>query len=289
VRVIAPSSPFDVAEFEAGVARLATRYRVSFDPSIFARRGFLAGDDARRRAELEAAIEDPSVDAIVAVRGGYGAMRIVAGIDPARLSARPRVLVGLSDVTALHALWARAGVSSIHGAMVTALGRAPEALVERWFAALEGAPPAPVGGLVHLAGPRVTAEGPLLGGNLTLLAAMVGTPLAMPLAGAILFLEEIGEAPYRIDRMLTQLRLSGALDEIAGVVLGTFTRCDPRADGTTALETVRERLDELGVPVLAGIPAGHDEEGIELPFGAPVAIDARRGVVTFLRGAVSPG
>lgn len=288
MRVIAPSSPFDREAFARGIALLGARYHVSFDPSIFERKWFFAGDDARRRAELEAAIDDPDVEAIFGARGGYGAMRILSGIDPARVAARPRVLVGLSDLTLLHALWAKARVCSIHGAMVTALPRTPPAIRQRLFAALEGAPPPPIERLTHLAGPRAVVEGPLLGGNLSLLAAATGTPLAMPLAGAILFLEDVGEAPYRIDRMLTQLLLAGALDRVAGVVLGTFTRCGPGRDGPTALEIAQDRLGVLGVPVLAGIPAGHEDDAIELPFGVEARLDPQRGVVTFRRAAVAP-
>lgn len=289
--MIAPSSPFDMEDFERGVDRLRARYRVTYAPEIASRRGFLAGDDARRLAELEAALDAPDVDAIVAARGGYGAMRIAGAIEPARVAARPRLLVGLSDVTALHALWARAGISSLHASMCTALARASEPALARWIASLESsAPPPPIDtGLRAIGTPRTPlAEGPLLGGNLALLAAMTGTPLAPPLDGAILFLEDVGEAPYRVDRMLTQLSLSGALARVAGVIVGAFTRCHPGPDGTTADDVLAERLATLGVPVLAGVPSGHLDDPLELPFGAPVRIDTTRCVVTFLRAAVAP-
>lgn len=288
MRVIAPSSPFDMQDLERGVDRLRARYRVTHEPGIGARQGFLAGDDARRLAELERAIDDPEVDAIVAARGGYGAMRIASAIDPARVAARPKLLVGLSDITALHALWARAGVRSLHASMGTALGRASNAAYARWIAAVEGAHPAPIESLEPIGPVRRTTEGPLLGGNLALLAAMTGTPLAPPLDGAILFLEDVGEAPYRLDRMLTQLALAGTLDRVAGVLLGTFTRCDARADGTTAPQVLRERLGGLRVPVLSGVPSGHGDEPLELPFGSTARIESERGVVTFLPGGLAP-
>lgn len=283
VRVIAPSSPFDMDPFARGVERLRARYRVTHDEAIGTRHGFLAGDDARRRRELEDAIDDPDVHAIVAARGGYGAMRVLAGIDPARVRAARKLLVGFSDVTAIHALWARARVCSIHGSMVASLGRLPERSVARWVAAIEGAAPPPLEGLLPIA--PGTAEGPLLGGNLALLSAMVGTPLLPSLEGAVLFLEDVGEAPYRIDRMLTQLLLSGALEGLVGVAIGQLTRC---GEGGAALEVVAERLGGLGVPVVAGVPAGHVDDPLELALGATARIEGNRGVVTFLQGAVAP-
>lgn len=267
-------------DFERGVERLRARYRVSHDPRIGAADRYLAGDDARRRDELARAIADPDIDAILAARGGYGAMRFAAEIDPAAIARDPKVLVGFSDVTALHALWARAGVCSIHGSMAAGLARLPEASVARWMAALEGEPIPPIEGLRTIA-PGVR-EGRVLGGNLALLSAMVGTPLFPSLEGAILFFEDVGEAPYRIDRMLTQLLLSGSLDGLAGVAIGALTRCGPGPDGSTAIEAIEERLGPLGVPIVAGIASGHIDDPIEIPLGVMARIDGDRGVVTFL-------
>lgn len=283
IRVIAPSSPFDSDAFERGVSRLRERYRVTFSNDIHARSGFLAGDDARRRKELEDAIDDPSVEVIVAARGGYGAMRAAERLDPLRITNHPKWLVGLSDITALHALWARAGVASVHASMMSALSSLSEDAFARWCAALEGVAPPPLEGLHVLKRAGGTVMGTLLGGNLSILAAMIGTPLAPCLDGAILFLEDVGEAPYRVDRMLTQLKLSGALAGIAGILLGTFTRCDSAHDEISVLTVLEERLTPLNVPILAGIPSGHNPEPLELRFGAPAKIDADRGVVTFPR------
>lgn len=272
-------------DFERGVERLRARYDVRFASSIGARHGFLAGDDARRRDELTRAIDDPELDAILVTRGGYGAMRILDGIDPARVAAHPKLFVGFSDLTAIHALWARARVCSIHGSMVGGLGRLAPSSVERWIAIVEGAPPPAIEGLEAVAGG--IAEGRLLGGNLALLAAMVGTALFPPLDGAILFLEDVGEPPYRIDRMLTQLILSRALDGVVGVAVGAFTRCNAGPDGTSGEDVVRERLRTLGVPVVTGIDSGHVDDPVELPFGATTRIDGDRGAVTFLHGALA--
>lgn len=274
-------------DFARGVDRLRARYRVSHDHAIGERHGYLAGDDARRLRELEAAIDDPDVDAIVAARGGYGAMRIAARIDPARVAARPKLLVGFSDVTALHALWARAGVASLHASMVAALGRGSDATLARWIEAVEGrGTPPRLEGLAAIGSARGEAEGMVVGGNLALLAAMTGTPLAPSLEGAILFVEDVGEAPYRVDRMLTQLRLSGALDRVAGVLVGTFTRCAPGPEGTTVDDVLEERLSDLGVPVLGGLPCGHVDDPLELPLGARARLDGTQRCVTFLQHSV---
>ena len=193
IQVVAPSSPFPVDEFERGVERLRARYDVRYDPAIVTRSGYFAGDDDRRARELLAAIADDQVHAIVAARGGYGATRLLPRLEVAHVASHPKLLVGFSDVTALHALWARAGLQSMHGAMVAGLGRAPEAQVERWCAAAEGAPPPPLRGLRAIAGGR--GSGPLLGGNLAVLTALVGTPYAPPLAAACFSWRTSANAP----------------------------------------------------------------------------------------------
>ncbi len=279
IAVIAPSSPFDAEAFAKGVARLRTRYEVRHDPRILDRSGFLAGDDTRRLRELGAALEDDSVDAIVAARGGYGATRLLARLDPARLRARPKLLVGFSDITALHALWARAAVASVHGSMVATLGNASDALFTRWLDAVEGRGPARVGNLQSVVAGR--SEGVLAGGNLTVLTALIGTPHFPSLEGAVLFLEDVGERPYRIDRMLTTWRNAGAFRGVRAVVLGAFEKAEPGEDGVSAAEVLAERLRELGIPVAAGLPAGHLDDNLELPLGTRVTLDADSGELFF--------
>ncbi|MFW6067564.1 MAG: S66 peptidase family protein [Myxococcota bacterium] len=283
--MVAPSSPFDREAFERGVARLGQRYQMRYGEALFERRGFLAGSDDRRANELLRALRDPEVDAVVAARGGHGATRILPRIDAGEVRRACKLLVGFSDVTALHAVWARAGVRSIHGPMVAALGRAEAAVVERWEAAVEGRLPEPLDGLEPVREGR--AEGPLVGGNLAVLAALAGTPYAPPVAGCVLFLEDVGERPYRVDRMLTTLRLAGWLDRVAGIVVGSFHDSPPGPDGVTVEQVLREALSEAPVPVLMGVPAGHADDNLELPLGAPVRIDASAGRLTFLEPAVT--
>ncbi len=284
--MIAPSSPFDAASFEVGVARLRTRYEVTFGAGLHERNGYFAGDDARRLAELRTALADPGIDAIVAARGGYGAARLLARLSVDEIRAARKLLVGFSDITALHALWARAGVRSLHATMVCGLGRDShdDAQRARWVRAAEGEIPSQVRDLRSLTPSRKAVSGRLLGGNLAVLASLVGTPHLPDLAGTVLFLEDIGERPYRLDRMVTQLRLAGLLDRVAGIVLGTFTDCAPGKDGVTAEDAIAGCLTGLDVPVLTGVPTGHVDDNLELPFGARVVVDPAAGTLAFLEG-----
>lgn len=282
IRVIAPASPFPAEDFARGVARLEERYQVSYSPSIRAREGFLAGDDARRLAELRTALQDPDVDAIVAARGGYGVTRLLPYLSIDDIREARKLLVGFSDLSALHASFQRAGLRSLHGSMVAGLGRASETELARWIAAVEGEPPAPFEGLETIAGG--VAEGPLVGGNLAVLCALIGTPHAPPLDGAVLLLEDVGERPYRIDRMLTTLRQAGWLHRVAAIALGEFTACEAGPDGREITDVLHERLGDLGIPVVGGLPSGHGDENVELPLGAPARVSA--GHLSFLEGCV---
>ncbi len=284
VAVVAPAGPVPRESFAAGSEILGARYQLVHSQRIFDRHGFLAGEDAARRGELQAALDDASVRAVICARGGYGLMRIVAHLDASRWRAAPKPIVGFSDVTVLHAWAAAAGVVSVHGPVVTQLGKLPPEDAQSLFALLESpAPPPPVAGLRALVPGR--AEGPLIGGNLEMLASLAGTKYAPSLEGAILFLEETGERPYRIDRTLTQLQLAGAFDRITGVLLGDLIGCAEKdGSGPSAEEVILERVTHLGVPVLAGAPFGHGVRNLSLPHGARVRLEA--DTLTFLEGAV---
>jgi muramoyltetrapeptide carboxypeptidase len=272
VAVVAPSSPFPRAELWQGLAWLRTRYRLRLGAGLFAREGFLAGSDARRAAEVARAMSDPAVKAIAVARGGYGAMRILDELPWEELSRRPKWLVGFSDVTALHVMAWRAGVTSVHGPNITGLGRAASASTRAaWIGALErpAAPRAWRGLRVLRAG---QATGPIVGGNLALVHAMAAAGrLAVP-EGAILALEDVTEAPYRVDRMLTSLQLGGQLARASAIVFGGFDRCPPGPDGRTVDEVLEERTRALGVPVLAGAPFGHGAENEAFVVGGPARV-----------------
>ena len=200
-------------------------------PHAYDRHGFLAGTDALRAADLNAAFADPQVRGVVCTRGGYGAQRVVDAIDMAAVRRDPKVVVGFSDITALQlALWRGARLATVHGPGASwSDERTPPASAESLRAALMTAEPVVVkrDDAEATAPVRVpgAAPGPLLGGNLCLLTSSVGTHDMPDLTGAILLLEDVGEAPYKVDRMLTQLRRGGALDGVAGVAVGQFTDC----------------------------------------------------------------
>jgi muramoyltetrapeptide carboxypeptidase len=271
VAIVAPAGPVPREPFAAGRKILEERYALVHDERVFERNGFLAGSDEARLAELDRALDDSQVRAIVCARGGYGLMRILERLDARKLQEDPKWIVGFSDVTALHAWALRAGVESIHGPVVTQLGALPADDAQALIALLERGEAAPIDGLRAIRAGR--AEGPLVGGNLEMITRLVGTPWSMNLDGAILVLEEVGERPYRVDRQLTQLELSGALSRVAAVVLGDFTDCLEK-DGSSTVEAVlEERLSRLGIPVVAGAPVGHGKRNRALRLGAPAILD----------------
>jgi muramoyltetrapeptide carboxypeptidase len=273
VAVVAPSGPFDADEVWRGLAWLRTRYRLRMSAALFSRKGYLAGSDERRAAELRAAMLHPEVKAIVCARGGYGAMRILDALPWDEFAARPKWIVGFSDITALHLRALARGIACVHGPNVAGLGRDASPWVkDRWLAALER----PTARNVWR-GLRVVrsgaAEGVLVGGNLALVHAMCAAGLVHLPAGTILALEDVTERPYRIDRMLTALRLSEHSRQLAGVVLGGFSECDPAKDDVSVDEVLDEWGRALGVPVVAGAPFGHIANNEAFVLGAHARID----------------
>lgn len=290
IRVIAPSGPVPREAFAAGIAVLRGRYDVRHDDGVFAREGYLAGPDERRLAELTAALAEPDNRAIVMARGGYGLLRLLPFVDVAALVKRPRPIVGFSDGTALLALAARAGVAAIHGPVVTQLANLGAADQRALFERLETPGPGLLlDGLDGLIPGRV--RGPLLGGNLEMFSRLIGTPYLPDLAGAILFFEDLGERPYRIDRLLAHLDLAGVFGAAAGVVVGDFSGCrepEPtRAESPTAEEVLADRLGRLPIPVALGGAFGHGTRNCALPYGTLCELDTAAGTLTALEGAVS--
>ncbi len=276
VRVVAPSSPFDVRLVWRGLGWLSQRYRVRFDRGIFSRRGYLAGDDERRRSELCAALEEPGVDAIVCARGGYGISRYAHQVEWSLLRRRPRWIVGFSDVTTLHVEAASVRVASLHACHVTALGRSDARCRDALLDVLERpAVPRTLKGLESWRDGG--AHGRLVGGNLALLHACAAAGrLRLPPQG-VLLIEDIGERPYRIDRMLTTLVTGGHLATVAAVLVGDFIDCETAPDGTSVEQVLRERLSLLGVPVVAGAPVGHGPQNVPMVLGAPTRVTAAHG------------
>lgn len=273
VALVAPASPFDRQELFRGLAWLRTRYRIRASAHVLDREGYLAGSDARRAKELGDAMTDPEVDAIICARGGYGAMRVLDDLPWRGFVERPKWLAGFSDVTALHLAANASGVATIHAPNVTGLGRTitPSerlALID----ALEGRPAEPWRALDVIR--TGSARGPVIGGNLALVAAMAAADRLVVPDGAILVLEDITEKPYRVDRMLTALLLGGHLARAGAIVFGGFTQCDPGPDGVTVEHVLRDRTATLSVPVLAGAPFGHGAPNRAFVLGGDGVVDS---------------
>lgn len=284
VAVVAPSGPVAEDRLAAGLDILRGW---DLEPVVqphaldrHGRLGYLAGTDADRAADLQRAWCDPDVAAVLCARGGYGAQRMVDLLDWAALrAAGPKVLVGFSDVTALHrAFAARLGLVTLYGPAAAGVDfvkntRAQEHLRATLFApetvrTIAAGRPALVPG---------RARGVTLGGCLSLLAADVGTPLAPVARGGLLLLEDVGEAPYRVDRLLTQLVRAGQLDGVAGIGLGSWADCGPYEELRAVFA---DRLGPLGVPVLEEIGFGHCDAALTVPFGVPAELDATAGTLT---------
>ncbi|MEU3840504.1 LD-carboxypeptidase [Streptomyces sp. NPDC028635] len=292
VAVVAPSGPVPEERLQAGLDVLrGWDLDPVVAPHVLDRHGdfdYLAGTDADRAADLQAAWCDPAVDAVLCARGGYGAQRIADLLDwDAMAAAGPKVFVGFSDITALHEAFAtRLGLVTLHGPMAAGIdfvknARAQEHLRATLFAP-ETARTITSGGAALVAG---RARGVLLGGCLSLLAAELGTPHARPSArGGLLCLEDVGEEPYRLDRCLTQLLRSGWLDGVRAVLLGSWERCGPY-ERVRALLT--DRLGGLGVPVAEEFGFGHGPGALTIPFGVPAELDTAAGTLTLDEPALS--
>jgi muramoyltetrapeptide carboxypeptidase len=290
VAVVAPAGPVPLERLDAGLAvleswgldvRLMEHARGTDE-----RFGYLAADDAARAADLTQAWCDPDVRAVFCARGGYGVQRMVDLLDWASLAAAgPKVLVGFSDVTALHqAFAARLGLSTIHGPVVSSLGggdhESREHLRTLLFEPVAGASLTSAPGLPLVPG---RAEGVLVGGNVALLAAEVGTRNSLRATASIAVLEEVGEEQYRLDRLFTQLLRTGWFDGVRGIVLGDFTDC---ASPEAVQDLVMDRMAPLGVPVLWGAAIGHEQRNLAFPFGVPATLDADAGTLVLREAAL---
>lgn len=283
VSIVAPSGPFDRAAFQRGLDLIAARYRPVFDEGLFGSERYLAGSDERRLAELSLALSTPDTRAVFCARGGYGALRLLARLG---LPEVHKPLVGFSDVTALHSALQAAGRVSVHGPVVTHLGSLGPGAAEPLFELLERPDARPVlSGRPVVAGPAV--EGVVVGGNLSVLTRLVGTPFMPPLDDAILFFEDVGERPYRLDRMWQHLALSGAFSRVRGLALGGFEDCDEPGGGWTAMDVLQDLARAQRLPCVAGLPVGHGKVNQSFPLGARARLDAEAGTLTFLQGAVA--
>lgn len=278
IGLIAPAGPATLDVEKAGQWMRARGHELRIFPGVYERDGYLAGSDAVRLRDLHAAFADPEIDAIFCLRGGYGTPRLLDSLDFNLLRANPKPFVGYSDITALHlAITRHAGFVTFHGPMLNAdlLGDKQQPTESSLLSMLRGQLSAG-SVLTHpVAYPLTTIEpgiacGPLLGGNLSMIAAVMGTDYEIDADGIILFIEDVNEPLYRIDRLLTHLRLAGKLAHIAGVLVGDMAGVD-----NAALERLlKQTFEPLCIPVLSGWRSGHCDPNLTLPMGARVRLDA---------------
>jgi muramoyltetrapeptide carboxypeptidase len=301
ISVIAPAGPVNRERMGRALARIEERgFRIKMHGDIFRSRGYLAGDDAKRADELMAAFSDQETTAVWCARGGYGVARILNLVDFDLIRRNPKVFIGFSDITLLHvAIQQRTGLLTFHGpnlqdgfgkpediplanesALWRAVMEASEQSAERASAYAIDYSEIPAANLRTIRSGKTT--GSLIGGNLAVICGVMGTPFEIETAGRILFLEDISERLYRIDRYLSQLTLAGKLSQAAGVLLGDFSYEDgDHAESEADLVGLfHEYLSPLAMPVLAGFPAGHEQFNLTLPMGALVSLDADQKCIT---------
>ena len=280
IALVAPASPFERTQFDAGVAELRRLgFDAVYDESVFDRQPLTAGSAATRARALMAAFERPDADAVMAVRGGYGSVETLPLLDADRIRRSRRAFIGYSDLTTVHAyLGGVAGLASVHGSMLEGrFGQGPEHYDAASF--LGSVSEQPLGELMP-DGLEVLkpgeATGPVVGGTLTQLLASLETPYAFrPPDGHVLFLEDVGERPYRVHRMLTQWRLSGRFASTAALIFGQFPKCEEPGGGVTVLDVIRECTTGFSGPVLFRFPSGHTTTPtVSIPFGVRTRVVA---------------
>jgi muramoyltetrapeptide carboxypeptidase len=273
-----------------------------FSAHVSDKYGYLAGQDRDRAEDVNAMFRRKDVDGIIAIRGGWGCLRMIPYLDYAMIRRHPKIIMGYSDITTiLNAIYTRTGLITFHGpvALSTYNEYTNEYLKKAIFTAKPiGRVEQPPAGddekddrtVVSLGKGR--GSGPLVGGNLSLIVTTLGTPYEIDLKGKVLFVEDVGEEPYRIDRMLTHLWVTGHLKKLAGIVFGKFTNCVPKKDNPeystsfTVDELLRERITPLGIPAISGVNIGHIKNKVTMPIGARATVDADAKTLTITEAAV---
>jgi muramoyltetrapeptide carboxypeptidase len=280
IAIVAPASPFDRKTFSQGLQTLESMgFQIRVPDEIFEKNGYLAGSDEHRAGLVMRLFEDQSVAALVCAKGGFGSLRILPLLDFDVIRKNPKVFLGHSDITALLAsITARSGLVTFHGPLVTTLANAPETTCSTLLKAISSSTIVeikPARGIALKAG-RTT--GRVIGGNLTTLCHLLATPFEPRFENHILLLEDRGEALYRIDRMLFQMKLAGCFKGIAGLALGSFEACGS-LDGV--FKIFEEHFKDVPGPILAGFDAGHGQQNITVPFGLDATLDADKQILAF--------
>ncbi|OZH52241.1 peptidase U61 [Hydrocoleum sp. CS-953] len=287
LQVISPSGCLrELDAFNKGVAIWRSRgYQVELTPNYDKQWGYLAGTDESRCGQLAEAINNKNIRGILCARGGYGAARLLENWQWPSIPT-PKWLIGFSDITALLWTFSKKDFTCVHGPLLTTLSAEPEWSIQRLFDLVEGRPLEPLKGKGWGGG---QAKGYLMPANLTVATHLLGTKYQPDLTGTILALEDVNEAPYRIDRMLTHWRMAGVFQQVKGIALGRFSQCSPgRMERTefTVEEVLRDRLADLNIPIVSDLPFGHDGSNAALPLGVEANLDGDRGILEIVSNPV---
>jgi len=287
IGVIAPAGPVKQDEIQPGINLLKSYgHSVTMAPHLYDEKGYLAGEDRVRLEDLHTMFHDRDVKLIICARGGYGSLRIIDKVDFSLIQKNPKIFVGYSDITAiLLAIYKQTGLVTFHGPVVRDLHKNNNKNLDSLMTVVSANEKL----MVDLTGGRVLrpgkVKGRLLGGNLSLISSLVGTRFMPSLAGAILFLEEKGESLYRLDRMLTHLKLSGSLDLLGGLMVGRFEDC---GDIPAIDRLLLDMVSGLDIPVISGLPVGHGRENMTLPLGLPLVLDTDMMTLTSSESSFIP-
>jgi muramoyltetrapeptide carboxypeptidase len=280
IGIVAPAGPFDPEKFMKGKSVLESMgFQTVFEEGVFQKHGFLAGTDIQRADQVNRLFADPTVQAIFCARGGYGSMRILSLLDFETIQTHPKIFLGFSDISAmLSVFFDRCSLVTFHGPVVTTLAKATEKTIIAMKTVLTSDVPfelTPENGKVIKPG---VCSGALIGGNLTTLCHLVGTSFEPNFKEKILLIEDVGEMPYRIDRMLTQMKLAGCFNEIAGLILGTFKECGQLNE---IVDIFNDIFEDLDIPILAGFEVGHGEHNLTIPMGLGATLDTDKKRLLF--------
>lgn len=280
IGIVAPASPFDKKEYQKGLAALASMGFKTFSPDdVFRQKVYLAGSDEHRAEAVNRMFADSSIKAVVCARGGFGSLRMIPFLNFNAIRKNPKIFWGYSDASAiLSVLYTQCNLVAFHGPMVTSLGASTFKTKKALLAAFSSDKRVEIKPERAVEIKPGTASGPVLGGNLTTLCHMVGTPFEPRTNGHILFLEDKGEKAYRIDRMLTQMRLAGYFDQLAGLILGSFEQCGAIDDIYRIVEDI---FKNESFPILAGFNIGHGRENLTIPIGIEATLDMKNCVLSF--------
>ncbi|MBW2709541.1 MAG: LD-carboxypeptidase [Deltaproteobacteria bacterium] len=285
VGVVSPAGPVNRNELDAGLHFLKTKgYTVHVAPHVYDRQEYLAGNDEDRLSDLHDMFRNTEVKAIFCSRGGYGSLRLLDRIDYDLIRKNPKIIVGYSDMTALlAAIFKKTGLITFHGPMVKGLPSLPETAWQTLVQMISSEQPASFRSMAGYPLQGGKATGPIMGGNLSLICRLPGTPFMPSLAGCILFIEDRGEALYRLDRMLTHLTLAGSLEGIKGLIAGQFIDC---GEPTAIDRLIKERFSPMNIPIAAGFPLGHGPENTTLPLGVLAELDTDVMTLSLLESTV---